>query len=305
LQEVLDGKAKNHDDAEPSDSEGPDRGDSLVKENTQRRADIAEGSNSQRRANHDVAAKPTNRKKKSDEENMVDQTKYKASEETKNSNDPEVQYFKDAHRSEKKGKTTLDEYADEGTSEQGFATNRAGWVKARLGRLNQISEDELGTDNDVPVSLTTTRTTKEKRPAITPRQNVRQDTAPAQLPVSTSGVSVHNYGSGTVVNSDVGNIEDSTISNVGNDNSENHYFQPGPKPTYATKEKKPAMRRDTAPAQLQVTPGVSIHNYGSGSVGNKNVGNIKNSIIKDMGNNNSKNYFQARPKQTYPGYGPY
>jgi len=305
LQEVLDGKAKNrkeepdrgdslvrkntqrraqhHDDAELPKK--PNRGNSLDKRNTQRGSDIqesfVEGSYSQRKAK--AAAMPTYRKMNFEEENVVD-------------------------RSENKRKTTLDEYVDEGTSEQGFATNGAGWAKART--LSQISEDELGTDNDdVPVSFNTMGPTKEKRPAMTPRQKGRRDTAPAQLPVSTSGVSIHNHGSGTVVNKNIGNIEDSTISNVGNDNSEN-YFQPMPKPTYATKEKKPAMtpkqnvRRDTAPAHLQATTsGVSIHNYGSGNVGNSDVGNITNSIITDVGNNNSKNYFQARSKPTYPGYG--
>ena len=291
-----------------------------------------------------------------------------------NSYDPEVQYFKDAHKSKNKRmvglslnldfkkmlmdkKTSLDEYVDEGTLEQGFVTNGAGWLKDR--RLNQISEDELGTDNDdVPVG-STTMPTKGKKPAMTPRQKGRRDTAlaqspvstsgvsihnygsrnvisedelgtdnddvpamrstkgkkqkgsgrretaPAQLPMPTSGVSIHNYGSGNVVNRNVGDIENSTISNVGNDNSENHYFQP--RPTYATKE--PAMtpgqnlRRDTAPAQLPgLTPRVSIHNYGSGNVGNSDVGNIKNSFITDVGNNNSKNYYQARPKATYDRY---
>jgi hypothetical protein len=105
LLEVLDGKAKNHEE-EPSKgdsllkkntqrraqhhddaelSKKPNRGDSLDKKNTQRRADIqepfVEGSNSQRKAK--AAAKPTNPKMDFEEKNVVDQTKYKASEEIK------------------------------------------------------------------------------------------------------------------------------------------------------------------------------------------------------------------------------
>jgi hypothetical protein len=60
---------------------------------------------------------------------------------------------------------------EKGTSGQGFAVNKAGWMKA-----SQISDDELSPDNeDVPVY-----------------------TAPAQLPGSISGVAINNYGSGNV-----------------------------------------------------------------------------------------------------------
>ena len=116
--------------------------------------------------------------------------------------------------------------------------------------------------------------------------------------------SVSNYGSGSVTNRGVGNIEGSTISDVGNNNSENH-FQPGPMPTNATKKKKPAitprqnMRQQTAPPQFQMS--TSIHNHGSGTMSNSDVGNIKNSNISNVGNNNSKNYYQYRPKR----YGDY
>ena len=76
-------KAQHHDDAELSKK--PNRGASLDKKNTQRRADIQEsfleGSNSQRKAKE--AAKPTYWKMDFEEENVVDQTKYKASEEIK------------------------------------------------------------------------------------------------------------------------------------------------------------------------------------------------------------------------------
>ena len=76
-------KAQHHDDAELSKK--PNRGDSLDKKNTQRRAVIQEsfleGSNSQRKAN--AAAKPAYWKMSFEEENVVDQTKYKASEEIK------------------------------------------------------------------------------------------------------------------------------------------------------------------------------------------------------------------------------
>lgn len=193
-------------------------------------------------------------------------------------------------------KTTIDEEVEEGNSRQGFATNRDGRTKARK-RLSQISEDKLKDDNwDVPGSVNTMGLTKEKKFVMFPGQNVRRD---ARLPVSISGVSINNYGSGIVVNRDVGNIQDSTISNVGNNNSEN-YFHPRPKPTYATKEKKPTMtprqnvRWETAPAPVSTSG--SIINYGSAR---NDVGDIKNSIISNVGNNNSKNNYQFMPKTTY------
>lgn len=122
---------------------------------------------------------------------------------------------------------------EEGTSGQGFWADRAGTTKARE-RLSHISEDEDDStgDEDVPVSATTMGPTKKKKPAMNPKQNVRRQTAPPQLPGLISGVSINNYGSGTVFNRDVGNIKNATISNVGNNNSEN-YFQPRQKPTNA------------------------------------------------------------------------
>ena len=82
LLEVLGSQAQHHDDAELS--EQPARDHSFDKEDAQRKADIrdllAEGSNSQRKA---AAAKPTNRKMKSEEENEVDQTKSKSLEKIK------------------------------------------------------------------------------------------------------------------------------------------------------------------------------------------------------------------------------
>ena len=83
IQETLDGQAQHHDDVEPS--EKPDRGGSLDEENTQTRVDIqpeAGGPNSQRNTVSEVFKK---------EQNDV-------------INDFEVQYFKDAHKSENKGK---------------------------------------------------------------------------------------------------------------------------------------------------------------------------------------------------------
>ena len=202
---------------------------------------------------------------------------------------------------------TIDDDVEEWSSEQGFAANRAAPTKARK-RLSQISDYELSTNEDVPVSVITMGPTKEMKPATTPkhRQNVRRETAPPQLPVSTSGVFIANYGPGKVDSRDVGNIKESTFSNVGNDNSENH-FQPRPKPTYATEEKKPAMtpkqnllRQETAPSQLPgSTSGVSIINYGAGTVTSSDIGNIKKSTFSNVGNNNAKNYFQPRPKPTY------
>jgi hypothetical protein len=109
---------------------------------------------------------------------------------------------------------------EEGTSGQGFATTKP---KKRLTQL-EISVDEE------PVSVPKMGPTKEKRPTMTPGQNVRRQTAPPQLGMLTSGFSINNYGSGTVANSDLGNIKDSIISNVGNNNSTNH-FQRRPKKT--------------------------------------------------------------------------
>ena len=83
IQETLVGQAQHHDDVEPS--EKPDRGGSLDEENTQTRVDIqpeAGGPNSQRNTVSEVFKK---------EQNDV-------------INDFEVQYFKDAHKSENKGK---------------------------------------------------------------------------------------------------------------------------------------------------------------------------------------------------------
>jgi len=180
---------------------------------------------------------------------------------------------------------------EKGTSGQGFAVNKAGWMKATL---SQTSDDELSPDNeDVPVSIATMGPTKEKKSAPS-KQSARQDTASAQLPVPISGVAINNYGSGNVANRDVGNIEGSIISNVGNNNSENHFpSQPRRKSTYAKKKTpRQKVRRDTAPAQLPLsTSGVGINNYGSGTVASSDVGNIKNSTLTNMGNNNSKNYY--------------
>ena len=79
LAEVLDSRAQ-HDDADLS--EQPDRSDSI---NAQRwpalRKFLSEGSNTQRKAN--AAAKPTNRKMRSEDENEADQTKSKALEKKK------------------------------------------------------------------------------------------------------------------------------------------------------------------------------------------------------------------------------
>ena len=208
-------------------------------------------------------------------------------------------FQEDADGWKQKKQTMIDDDEGEG---QGFATNRAGWMKARL---DQMSEDELRIGNeDVPVSVTTMVPTKEMKSAKDPRpwQNERQQTAPAQL---TSGVSINNYSSGTVKSSDVGNIKGTTFSNMGNNNSENYFhWQPTgrQKPTYA-KEKKSAItprqkRRVTTPA-LSIS-GVAVHNHGSGTVDNSEVGNITNSTISNVGNDNSKNYFR---KPTYDDYG--
>ena len=186
------------------------------------------------------------------------------------------------------------------TSEQGFATNRAGpsLTEARK-RLNQD-------DEDIPFRFSAMWPTEEKKPAMTPKhwEDLRPQTAPSWLPSSTSRIFIANYGSGNVSFSDVGNIKDSDISNMDDNNSKN-YFQRGPKPTYSTEEKKPDMapkhwenvRPQTAPSRLRSsTSRVFIANYGSGNVDNNDVGNIKDSIIS---NTDDKNYFQRGLKPTY------
>ena len=86
ISEVLGSQAQHHVDVEPSEKSV--RGDSLDDENTQIRADIqpeeifTEGAKSQRKANATVA-KPNNGKIKSEEENVVDQTRSKDSEKIK------------------------------------------------------------------------------------------------------------------------------------------------------------------------------------------------------------------------------
>ena len=64
---------------------------------------------------------------------------------------------------------------------------------------------------------------KKKKPT---RKNARRDTAPAgplQSPVRLGGLEIQNYGSGNVSSSNVGNLDGTSISNVGNDNSKNYY----------------------------------------------------------------------------------
>ena len=64
------------------------------------------------------------------------------------------------------------------------------------------------------------------------------------------------------------------------------------------------VRSQTAPSQLPSwTSRVFIANYGSGNVDNSDVGNNKDSNISNVGNNNSKNYFQRGPKPSSPTRG--
>ena len=164
--------------------------------------------------------------------------------------------------------------------------------------LSQISEDKLNWD--APASVTTKGPAKKKKSAMAPGQNARQATAPAKLPMSLASPSINNYGSGTIESRDVGNIEDSTISNVGNNNSKN-YYQPRP---YATQNLDG--RRKTFPAQSPGLPRLaspSITNQGPGRVVSNDVGNIKNSTISNVGNNNSQNFYPpgSWPKRTNTG----
>ena len=129
---------------------------------------------------------------------------------------PRIQVDADGWKQKKR--TTVDEYVEEGNSGQGFGTDRTGTTKAR----KRLSHDEERADTgneseDVPV--------KEKKPTKASKQNARRQTVPPQLavPVATSGFYINNYGSGSVVSRDSGNITNSIISNVGNNNSRNYY----------------------------------------------------------------------------------
>ena len=119
--EGLDSQVQSHDDAELSEQSL--RGNSFHIEDTQRRVAIQElSADGFNKVNG--AAEPNNWKMKSEEENEVNQTKSKALEKikvhpsnksslfqllidganNKVNNDFEAQYFKDARRSENKGK---------------------------------------------------------------------------------------------------------------------------------------------------------------------------------------------------------
>jgi len=92
-----------------------------------------------------------------------------------------------------------------------------------------ISGDEDSDNEDIQVEPVSAKVpSKKKKPTMTPIQNMRSQTAPPQS--SISGFSFNNTGTGTMSNRDVGNIYQSTISDVGNDNSVN-YFQARRKPT--------------------------------------------------------------------------
>ena len=110
-------------------------------------------------------------------------------------------------------------------------------------RLSQVNED-------VPVNLTRMW-----------QSEIRRQTAPSQSPVSTSGI--YDPGNVDYRASDVGNIKNSVIQNVVNNNYKN-YFQSRLKAKYVTKGRIPAMtprenmRWETAPSRRQCRPQVSL-----------------------------------------------
>ena len=127
--------------------------------------------------------------------------------------------FEDADRWKQEKETTIDEDAREVTSAQGFATNRADWMKDRL---SEVPEGKLSSGKeDAPASAPpTTGPKNERKPATTTRpvQNERRKMTPMaqqQATISVGGVSGSNHGTGTVTTKDSGNITNSNISNLG------------------------------------------------------------------------------------------
>ena len=90
--------------------------------------------------------------------------------------------------------------------------------------------------------------------------------APAHLPVPSSGISTPN-GSGTIIESNFGDVVGSTISNIGYKFTKTH-------------------------GSLS-SSGVSTHNNGAGTVIKNKIGNVVGSTISNIGNNNFK------PKEDY------
>jgi len=120
--------------------------------------------------------------------------------------------------SEDKGKRTRyqesDEDVEEGTSRQRSRTNNATQSSTER-RANPVYDDKEY-DTDVPVVPKVQP--KKKRPVLTPKQKVQS--APMAAQYSISGFSFNN-GSGNMINSNVGTIHNSTISDANNDNSVN------------------------------------------------------------------------------------
>ena len=113
-----------------------------------------------------------------------------------------IEFQEDADGWKQKEKIT-DAYVEEGTSGQGFRPNKAGPMKDRQ-ILSQTPEEE-STSNKGP--------SKKKKPAASPKQNVRRQTAPAEQTIPGPSISINN-GSRTMYNKDVGNIHYTYLSKV-------------------------------------------------------------------------------------------
>ena len=90
--------------------------------------------------------------------------------------------------------------------------------------------------------------------------NIGNSNLPAGLPVSSSGISTHNRGSGTVIKSKIGKVVDSAMSNIS---------------------------RNNFPARLPTsTSSVSTH-HDSGIEIRSDIGDVEGSNISNIGNDNS------------------
>jgi hypothetical protein len=103
-------------------------------------------------------------------------------------------------------------------------------------RRSELYDVDEESQSDVPnVEPPLKAPLKKKRPVTTPkpRATQRSQTTPVPPRSTISGFSFNNTGEGTMINKDVGNIHNTTISDVGNDHSVNYFNGPMRKRTYA------------------------------------------------------------------------
>ena len=97
-------------------------------------------------------------------------------------------------------------------------------------RPSELYDDDEESHSDVPnVDPPPLKApSKKKRPVTTPkpRATQRSKTTPVPPQSTISDFSFNNTGKGTMINKDVGNIYNTTISDVDNDHSVNHFYGP-------------------------------------------------------------------------------